>query len=89
LYQFHLALLNYNLDEERFNLHIDQAKTVRDSITSTILPWNEPAATVDLTDVIRSMKQQYIDTFGDPDDPEFQKKIASTVAELNNRGKAK
>ena len=80
-YQFHLALLDYQLDAERFDLHIEQATATRNALTACLMPWENVGPT-ELVDVVQSMKQRYIEVFGDPDDPEFQKEIERTAAFL-------
>ena len=80
-YQLNLELLSYQLDAERFQLHLDQATALRNQLVNDLLPWIDIGPT-DLKQIAESMRQQYIETFGDPADPAFQKEIERTCAFL-------
>jgi len=85
-YQYNLALLDYHLDDERFNLHRDQAAELRKALIESWLPWAD-VGPVGLGEYIHSMKVKYAEVFGDEDDPEFQKNLANAVAYLKRSNK--
>lgn len=76
-----LALLDYQLEADQYNQYIDMASAAETQLISDTLPWlaTEPE---DPRQYIENMRQKYIEVFGDPADPEFQKEIARTCAYL-------
>ena len=80
-YQFNLALIDYNSETDKFNLHHEQITSLRNQLINVVMPWLDTGPT-DLRDYVESARQQYIETFGDPADPEFQKEIEKTCAFL-------
>ena len=80
LHQHNLhTLIVPNLKEEVFSSSVAQAGSAVRSIRSLYFPWElqpeEQAESVDL-------RQQWIDVWGDPADPEVQRRIQETVEML-------
>ena len=80
-YQLTLALANGDADEETLRLYLEEAEMLNGKFAETLTPWEATQAT-DLHDVIRDMHKQYVEVFGDPEDPEYQKEIERTIAYL-------
>jgi hypothetical protein len=80
-YQLNLAVLDYRQEASTFNLHMDQATSLRNKLIAGVMPWVDTGP-VDMTECIESMRQQYIEAFGDPADPAYQEEIARTCAYL-------
>lgn len=70
------------MDDTNFSLHLKQATNLRNRLADSIAPWLEKTSAPDLHEYVTQARQQYVATFGDPDDPEVQKEIARTCAYL-------
>jgi hypothetical protein len=86
-YALHLALLNYELDQERFDLHWDQARAVQRELRLLLLPWLDNQE-LDIGKA-RKLEQLWIDIWGNPDDPEVAKRIQATANALGQQNLAK
>ena len=58
-----------------------KAEALYGQLLEHLFPWEEHRPRT-LREIAAGMRQQYVDQFGDPNDPEFQKEMAKTIAHL-------
>jgi len=83
-FQLNLAVLNYSMDFDAFNTHWNQADMIRNCLISNIAPWIKtgPKSTKEM---MAQMREQYIATFGDPEDPENKAEMQRLIDHWEER----
>lgn len=80
-----LTLVVPNLKEEVFEIARDETARIGQGIHNVLFPWDKQAADEKPTGQIADMRQAWVDVWGDPDDPEVQKRIQDTVDLLTGK----
>ena len=76
VYQYHLALVaNSALDDESFKKVQGAAKDTFDDILEAYRPWDDEARSDRYKHGVSGAMEAYKRLIGDPDDPEYQRKI--------------
>lgn len=85
-YDFQLALMgNGALTEESFKKTQERAREAFNDFINLIQPWAAKSTEELKKQSIDNLIEMYKETFGDPDDPEFIRKIEEGVAESRRR----
>ena len=79
LIQQHLAVLDYNGDDNQFSTHWDEANRLRARYGGLVSPWGDWAPP-DPQELAAQMHEEYVATFGDPQDPEFDAEMDRLIA---------
>lgn len=81
-YRINLALIDQSSEEEVLKMALDATEATCHRMEALVRPWLVDTPTTDLHDTIKTMRDQYVEIFGDPSTPEFQARLADTIAYL-------
>lgn len=74
----HVAALEYAAGKEVFDHHWKAGTKLLDTLATYYFPWQEAKKEED----VKSLRQLWVDTFGDPANPEVAAKIKQTAEDL-------
>jgi len=80
----HLAVLDYKADDNQFTTHWEEANHLRVRLGEMLSPWGEWGPP-DLQTLAAQMHEEYVDAFGDPNDPEFADEMDRLIANWEGR----
>jgi hypothetical protein len=87
IYSFYRSLVgNSGLTEESFNHSQRNAKETFNNILHLLRPWTPSAESLQAEE-FKSLRQQYVEAFGDPADPEWQAQQAIAIEEFKRRSR--
>lgn len=82
--QLNAALLDYGDTPELFNLHWEQAEFVRNQLVADTMPWAATGPT-SKHEVLSDMHKAYVETIGDPADPDYQAEMQKLIKYWENK----
>lgn len=80
----HAGAITYGVGSEIFDCHWNQAQELNRRIYNRLFPWARQAR----RQVYKDLANLWKKVWGDPADPEVQKKIEATVEQLRNLARA-
>lgn len=87
-FHWYLATLQRpNLTQQSLDSIISAIESCMNQLAQRLFPWERVEAGRDVA--IKSLREQWVAAYGDPEDPEVQKKIAATVAALRSQDKSR
>lgn len=87
-HQQNAAAINYQNGKEAFDHHWNIGKKNIMDVKNLLFPWLRKE-TAPEEQAIKSLRDEWVANFGDPSDPETQKRIQATVDDLMGSIKAK
>lgn len=76
--QMQMAALDNAAEPQEFAAHWEQLELLRNGLASDIMPWTH-SGPVNLKQVLEHSREQYVRTFGDPQDPAYQREMQELI----------
>jgi len=77
-FQFNLAVLSYLTHRDTLEMHWDSAEMLRSRLCRKLAPWLK-VGPEDVKETLKEMRDRYIETWGDPNDPTYQAEMQRLI----------
>jgi hypothetical protein len=83
-FAFNLAVLDYRTDQTTLDAHWEAAEHLRTKLCRSIMPWIDTGPE-DTKEKLEAMRERYIETWGDPQDPAYQAEMQRLIDHWRNK----